>query len=253
MYHSLTTDRVLAIMNTNIHIEKAKSTIESWKKSPQVMPNISDTFESHLFVGPINPPVELQQEFVRFCKSLGLRALNLGLNFEGAGVNTVLQTTKYYKVPSPLQALEQMVEDAEKLSEKFEVVRIKLESLAINDGVPQLDEEAHAIPGDTYFEYHIKLKDVEINEANDNKLKALSAKLTQDLNIKVPFSCNNLPDYQRFLNARTYKLGFKNSYALIDKIAHAINENGFTIDRIVSEFIAYDTNKALDQGWLEFA
>lgn len=240
-------------MNTNAHIEKAKSTIAAWQQNPQLMPNISDTFEAHLFVGPINPPAEVQQEFVRYCKTLGLRALNLGLNFEGAGVNTVLQTTKYYKVPSPLQALEQMVADAEKLSEKFDVVRIKLESLATNDGIPQTDENAHAIPGDTYFEYHIKLKDVEINEANDSKLKSLSTKLTNELNIKVPFSCNNLPDYQRFLNARTYKLGFKNSYALIDKIADAIKENGFTIDRIVSEFIAYDTNKALDQGWLEFA
>lgn len=240
-------------MSTNLHIEKAKATIANWKENPHLMPNISDTFEAHLFVGPINPPQELQQEFVRFCKSLGLRALNLGLNFEGAGVNTVLQTTKYYKVPSPMHALEQMISDSEKLSEKFEVVRIKLESLATNDGVPQTDENAHEIPGDTYFEYHIKLKDVEINESNDNKLKSLSQKLTNELNIKVPFSCNNLPDYQRFLNARTYKLGFKNSYALIDKIADAIKENGFTIDRIVSEFITYDTNKALDQGWLEFA
>src|SRR6185437_1465441 len=203
-------------MNINTHIEKAKSTISTWKQNIHLMPNISDTFEAHLFVGPINPSAELQQEFVRFCKTIGLRALNLGLNFEGAGVNTVLQTTKYYKVPSPLQALEQMVMDAEKLSEKFEVVRLKLESLAINEGVPQSDEEAHAIPGDTYFEYHIKLKDVEITEENDNKLKSLSAKLTKELNIKVPFSCNNLPDYQRFLNARTYKLGFQNSYALFD-------------------------------------
>jgi hypothetical protein len=240
-------------MKINSHIEKAKSTISTWKENTHLMPNISDTFEAHLFVGPINPSIELQQEFVTFCRSLGLRALNLGLNFESAGVNTVLQTTKYYKVPSPLQALEQMVIDAEKLSDKFEVVRIKLESLATNDGIPHSDEEALSIPGDTYFEYHIKLKDMEINETNDKKLKELSAKLTEELNIKVPFSCNNLPDYQRFLNARTYKLGFQNSYALIDTIANAIHKNGFTIDRIVSEFIAYDTNKALDQGWLEFA
>jgi len=227
--------------------------MNSWKKNPALMPAISDTFEAHLFVGPLNPSVALQQEFVRFCKTIGLRALNLGLNFETAGVNTVLQTTKYYKVPSPLQALEEMISDAEKLSEKFEVVRIKLESLASNEGIPQTDQEAQAVPGDTYFEYHLKLKDMEINEANDEKLKQLSSQLSQALNIKVPFSCNNLPHYQRFLNARTYKLGFKNSYALVDKVANAIHDNGFFIDRIVSEFIAYDTNKALDKGWLEFA
>lgn len=240
-------------MEKNIHIDQAYATIASWKQNPQRMPNISDTFEAHLFVGPINPSTELQQNFVRMSRALGMRALNLGLNFENAGLNTVLQTTKYYKVASPLQALEQMVIDAEKLSEHFEVIRIKLESLASNNGIPQTDAEALNIPGDTYFEYHIKLKDVEINQINDDKLKALSLKLTQDLNIKVPFSCNNLPDYQRFLNARTYKLGFENSFALVDRIKNAIIENGFLIDRIVSEFIAYDTNKALDSGWLEFA
>jgi hypothetical protein len=240
-------------MTKNIHVTNAKATIAEWKNNAQSMPAISDTFESHLFVGPINPSPELQSEFITVCRSLGLRALNLALNFEGAGLNTVLQSTKYYKVPNPAEALEKMVADAEKLAEHFDLLRIKLESLAINDGIPQSDEEALAIPGDTYFEYHIKLKDVEINESNDQNLKNLSKRLTDELNIKVPFSCNNLPDYQRFLNARTYKLGFKNSSALVDKITHAIKEHGYVIDRVVSEFIVYDTNKSLDRGWLEFA
>jgi hypothetical protein len=241
------------IMNTNPHIQAAQETIASWKKNPELMPTISDIFESHLFVGPINPSPEQQQEFIRICKSLGLRALNLALNFEESGLNTVLQSSKYYKVSSPLLALEQMVQDAEKLNEHFEVVRIKLESLADNDGVPQTDAEACNIPGDTYFEYHLKLKDKDITAEDDEKLKSLSKKLCEELNIRVPFSCNNLPDHQRFLNARTYKLGFKNSYSLVEKVINAIKENGFTLDRIVSEFITYDTNKALDRGWLEFS
>jgi hypothetical protein len=239
-------------MDTNVHIEKARLTIAAWKQNPALMPRLSDTFESHIFVGPINPSKEVQKQFTTIARSLGLRALNLALNFEDAGLNTVLQTTKYYKVESPLQALERMTEDAEKLAEHFEVLRIKLESLAINEGIPQTDEEALKIPGDTYFEYHLKLKDVELTEENDQALKTLSARLTKELNIRVPFSCNNLPHFQRFLNARTYKLGFKNSYALIEKIADAIKQQGFAVDRIVSEFIPYDTNKLLDKGWLEF-
>ena len=43
---------------TNINLEKAKSTISTWKNNPHLMPNISDTFEAHIFVGPINPSVE---------------------------------------------------------------------------------------------------------------------------------------------------------------------------------------------------
>jgi hypothetical protein len=236
----------------NVHLERAKSTIAKWQQNPHLIPQIADTFECHIFVGPIDPNFQLEDEFVDACQEAGLRALNLGLNFVGSGMHSVLQSTKYYKVASPLNALINMVADAEKLSAHCDVIRLKLESLAINDGIPQTDEEACAMPGDTYFEYHIKIKDMEITKHNDDLLKQLSAKLTAELGIPVPFSCNNLPHFQRFLNARTYKLGFKNSYALVEKIIAEIEHNGFSIDRVVSEFIPYDTNKALDSGWLEF-
>jgi hypothetical protein len=242
----------MTIVIENLHLEKARATVALWQQHPNLMPQIADTFECHIFVGPIDPTATQQQAFINACQTTGLRALNLGLNFVNSGMHAVLQSTKYYKVKSPLVALMHMIEDAEKIAEHCEVVRIKLESLAINDGIPQTDAEACAMPGDTYFEYHIKLKDMEINEQNDEILKQLSAKLTKELGIAVPFSCNNLPHFQRFLNARTYRLGFTNSYALIEKIICEINKNGFTIDRVVSEFIPYDTNKQLDRGWLEF-
>lgn len=236
----------------NTHISEASQQVLAWSKNPEMMPAISDTFECHIFVSPLNPSEELQTQFAQICKENGMRALNIGLNFEKAGIATVLQSTKYYKVPNAMIAVEKMIEDAKKINEHFEVIRLKLESLATNDGVPQTDEEADNIPGDTYFEYHIKIKDAPATEESDNVLKKLSYQLTEDLQIRVPFSCNNLKDYQRFLNARTYNLGFQNSFDKVKKIQAAVEKQGYEIERIISEFIVYDTNKKLDTGWLEY-
>ena len=236
----------------NSHINEASKQVLAWNKNPETMPVISDTFECHIFVAPLNPNEELQMKFTQICKENGMRALNIGLNFEKKGMATVLQSTKYYKVANPMIAVEKMIEDAKKLNAHFDVIRLKLESLATNEGVPQTDEEANNIPGDTYFEYHIKIKDATASKESDNVLKNLSYKLTEDLNIRVPFSCNNLKDFQRFLNARTYNIGFQNSFEKVKKIKATVESNGYEIDRIISEFIVYDTNKSLDTGWLEY-
>lgn len=243
----MTTSTVL-----NPHIHEASEQVFAWSQNPKMMPAISDTFECHIFVAPLNPNEELQIKFAQICKENGMRALNIGLNFEKTGLATVLQSTKYYKVPNPMIAVEKMIEDAKKLAEHFDVVRLKLESLATNEGVPQTDEEAKNIPGDTYFEYHIKIKDAPASEESDNTLKNLSYQLMEDLQIRVPFSCNNLKDFQRFLNARTYDMGFQNSFEKVKKIKASIESKGYEIERIISEFIVYDTNKKLDTGWLEY-
>jgi hypothetical protein len=236
----------------NPHINEACQQVLAWSNHPETIPAISDTFECHIFVAPLDPNEELQMKFAQICKENGMRALNIGLNFEKKGMATVLQSTKYYKVANAKIAVEKMIEDAKKLAEQFEVIRLKLESLASNEGVPQTDEEAKNITGDTYFEYHIKIKDAPHSAESDQVLKKLSHQLTEDLQIRVPFSCNNLKDFQRFLNARTYHIGFQNSFAKVNQIKAAIESNGYEIERIISEFIVYDTNKKLDSGWLEY-
>ena len=241
-----------APIELNAHINEASKQVLAWNQHPETMPAISDTFECHIFVAPLNPSKELQMKFAQICKENGMRALNIGLNFEKIGMATVLQSSKYYKVANPKIAVEKMIEDAKKLAADFDVIRLKLESLAINEGVPQTDEEAKNIPGDTYFEYHLKIKDAPATEESDSTLKELSYQLTKELNIRVPFSCNNLKDFQRFLNARTYHMGFQHSFANIEKIKAAIESKGYEVDRVVSEFIPYDTNKKLDTGWLEY-
>lgn len=237
---------------TQSHFTLAEQTLAAWEQDRTLEPKVQNTFECHIFCLPLDPTDEEKQRFDEACDSVGLRALCLGLDFQDKGIVNVLQSTKYYKCDDVNTPVAMMLEDAKRLSAHFEIARLKLEAVAANPGVPQTDEQARAIPGDTYFEYHIKIKAPATPE-NDEILKALASQLTDELGVKIPFSCNNMHGKdQRFLNARTYNMGFERSNALVDKIVEAIEAKGFEVSKVIREFIVFDTNKALDKGWLEF-
>lgn len=243
----------MASAESNPHFAQTRATLDAWASDRSAEPNVQNTFECHIFCLPLDPSDAEKERFVEACNAVGLKALCLGLDYVDKGVVNVLQSTKYYKCDDVHTSVGYMLRDAEALEEHFgNVARLKLEAVAANPGVPQSDEEAQAMPGDTYFEYHIKIRG-EPSPENDATLKALAAELTDELGIKIPFSCNNMgTKNQRFLNARTYGLGYPESSAVVDRIVEAIEARGFEISKVIREFIVFDTNKELDRGWLEF-
>ena len=179
------------------------------------------------------------------------RGLCLGLNYDGKGVVDVLQSTKYVTCPDVHTAVALMLADARRLNEHFEVVRLKLEAMASNPGIPRTDEDAAQMPPGLYFEHHIKLN-APVTPESDDRLKALGRELTTELGIRVPFSCNNLRGKnQRFLNARTYAMGAERSATVVERIIEAVQARGFSVTKVIEEYVVFDTNKALDGGWLE--
>lgn len=235
----------------NLHFEKTRQALASWEREEAQKPKVSGLFECHIFCSPLHPSVEEQDRFVSACEAVGIKALCLGLDYQGKGVINVLQSTKYYEGDA-VGPTEKMLKDAEALSAHFEIVRLKLEAMSTNEGVPKTEEEAKQIPGDTYFEYHIKV-DAPVSPENDERLKALGRDLTEKLGVKIPFSCNNLRGKnQRFLNLRTYGLGLPASSRQVEQVSEEITRRGFVVGKIIREFIVFDTNKDLDRGWLEF-
>ncbi len=238
----------------NEHFARAYATLERWDREPSTMPAIRDTFECHIFATPLDPDVATKQRFVAACEAADIKPLCLGLDYAGAGVVNVLQSTRYYRSDSPREPVAWMLRDAQALARVYsgEIIRLKLEAMAFNPGVPLTDASAAALPGDTYFEFHIKLGGRPVSAESDALLKQLARELTEELEIKVPFSCNNLGDKrQRFLNARTYGLGLPSARARVSRIIDAVTTRGFEVRKVIEEFIVFDTNKALDSGWLE--
>jgi hypothetical protein len=240
------------VSDGNAHFARTRETLKRWADDPSLMPAVAGSFEAHIFCTPLNPSHEDKERFVSACDAAGVKALCLGLAYEGKGLISVLQSTRYHDGPDPGGPVAGMLRDAEALAEHFEVVRLKLEAVAANQGVPQTDPEARSMPGDTYFEYHLKV-DAPVSPENDEVLGWLAHELTRELDVKVPFSCNNMRDKnQRFLNARTYGMGFGSSSAVVRRIEEAVGRQGFALSKIIREFIVFDTNKELDRGWLEF-
>jgi hypothetical protein len=236
----------------NSHFTHATQTLEAWSQTPSLCPAISGTFECHIFCAPLHPDPESKARFVDACQKVGIKALCLGLDYEGQGVINVLQSTKYYELDNAKAAVELLLQDGLALSEYFEVIRLKLEAMAWNPGVPVTNEQSKSLPESHYFEYHLKL-DAPVSTENDQLLKQLARQLTQELGVRVPFSCNNMGEKnQRFLNARTYGMGASASAAVVAQITEALTHKGFTVQKVIQEFIVFDTNKELDRGWLEF-
>ncbi len=240
----------------NAHFERAREVLARWTRAPESRPAVSEIFESHIFCAPLNPDAEQKAGFAEACQALGIKALCLGLDYADPGVVDVLQSTRYFTAPSPQSPVEQMLGHAEALQARFEVIRLKLEAMATDPGVPQTEEAMAAMNAatgyDHYFEYHVKLGG-EVSPDNDARLKGLAAELTGELGVKVPFSCNNMGSKnQRFLNCRTYGLGAPASRAVADRVAAACQARGYEVSKIIAEFIVFDTNRDLDRGWLEF-
>eukprot|EP00696_Hemimastix_kukwesjijk_P018847 gnl/Hemi2/7907_TR2731_c0_g1_i1.p1 gnl/Hemi2/7907_TR2731_c0_g1~~gnl/Hemi2/7907_TR2731_c0_g1_i1.p1 ORF type:complete len:255 (-),score=56.43 gnl/Hemi2/7907_TR2731_c0_g1_i1:95-829(-) len=241
------------VLTVNPHIAQAQSQLERWRATPSLAPAVTGTFECHIFCLPFNPDEATKLRFSSACAENGMKGLCLGLDYKDKGMVAVLQSSKYYSSTDPIETLKNMIDDSTKLAQHFEVVRIKIEAHAMNPGIPQTAEQSLVVPGDTYFEYHIKLVTGPVTPENDERLKVLSRELSPQLNIPTPFSCNDMiTNGQRFINARTYRLGASESFALVSRIEEAIAAHGFQVEKVIREFIVYDTNKAVDKGWLEF-
>ncbi len=85
----------------------------------------------------------------------------------------------------------------------------------------------------------------------DERLREISRVLEQKLDLCVPVSWNSMKESQRFLNTRTYGLGKAESYPLVESVVKALEEEGLQTIKVIREFIVSDSNKSLDNGWLE--
>jgi hypothetical protein len=139
----------------------------------------------------------------------------------------------------------------------FEVIRQKIECLASNQGVPDDATEAQTMPKSSYFEYHIAIRPaVETTEVFLDTdmilLRDISKRLSVELGCRIPLSYNAFKPSQRFLNARTYDDGRKESFAKVDKICDEITKTGtMRVEKVIREYIVDDDHTEVDAGWLE--
>lgn len=269
-------------------IENRITDVESYLKTG---PNIKGLSEIHIFFSPVNPQPKTVEKFVEICNKITeshkddphfkkIKPCHLSLHFKGVGDVRVMQSSRYIISDDIKTVIKECNEEADKMQELFNtayenkeidekvsVIREKIEAIASADGVPKTNDDAKLY--ERYFEYHIKLqrknpknkdqdkKDQRINEPitedEINKLKELSKKFSDKFERPVPLSFVNNMFHQRYLNVRFENIGSIEAAKRMKEIEKAIDEtDDFEWDKTISEYVWFDSYRALDKGWIDF-
>lgn len=129
----------------------------------------------------------------------------------------------------------------------FPVVRVKIEAAPWNADVPQSDAEAARQPAERHFEQHLKLH-----------LKS-PAELATAVAVAERFgghvSRNALRptgqgSEERFVTRRFHGVGRPVAQAGLRALTAALREAGLVVADSEEEYVVYDSNAAVDRGWL---
>lgn len=131
-------------------------------------------------------------------------------------------------------------------AEDFAVVRIKIEAAPWNQGVPQSDVEACLHPAYRYFEHHIKLL---LESDRDSPLRELAQLHSAHLS-RNALQTRSDGFQQRFVTQRCIGVGRITAKKQLQILVDSIESLGYHPIDIESEFVVYDSNLALDKGWI---
>jgi hypothetical protein len=200
------------------------------------------TFEAHLTVRPDGP--ERREAFRRLCAGLGVKCVLIEL---ARGVSrSQPMTASYHRGP-----LAEVLEEVEALHARlweggFPVVRVKLEAVATNPGVPLTDDEAATLP-EGYFEFHAKLR--LSADADLDPLRALcdrhGAHLSRNERKRDDAGA------ERFVTLRVYRAGRERASAAYEALLRDLAAAGLQVVGQQREFTVYDGKADLDAGWLD--
>lgn len=147
------------------------------------------------------------------------------------------------EVFAEVQRLAQTLTDA-----GFEVTRVKFEAMVNNQDIPESDEEAQTLPASNYFEFHVK---VTLPASAD--ISALQAQCRQrggHLSANA-FKYHRDGQQQRFVTMRLYGVGRQSAQARFNKLLQWLEGEGLKLSHKLREYTVYDSNLALDAGWIE--
>lgn len=214
---------------------------------------VTGSFEIHVFVLPLDPDAEQAAAFKRACDG-HMKALLLNLDYVGKGFVGVLQSSRYVQ-GGICEARAAAAHDARVLrAAGFTVIREKVEAVATCAGVPRDASDATRSPEDRYFEFHLLVDRPgrPIDDADVASLRGVADEFSRRLGTPVPLSYNALKPAQRFLNLRARGVGLAEALVPVRAIEAAVAAMpGLEVKKVIAEYICFDSNRAVDNGWLE--
>ncbi len=199
-------------------------------------------FEAHVTVAPC----ELAP-FRAACTEIGVKAISIEL--PAGEAKTQPMTGSFHR--GEMRGVQREVMDVarELVRRGFDVTRVKIEAHGKLVGAPETDEAARAAPATSYFEYHLKLA---LGPAVDvaalgERLRAVGAHLSRNAH-KAPDATGIS---ERFVTLRAHRAGRVTAEARFAAVVALVESEGLVIRNRIREYTVFDTNVALDRGWIE--
>ena len=132
----------------------------------------------------------------------------------------------------------------------FAISRLKIEAAPWNGGAPRTDAEGAAQPPHRYFEHHLKLLlRGDIDDAAMTGLTDLARRHAAHLS-RNALRVRADGRQERFVTQRCYRVGQETARARLAVLRDALAAKYEILD-VEEEFVVYDSNLALDAGWLD--
>lgn len=184
--------------------------------------------------------------FERWCRERGMKCVRIVLA-RGRRCEQPMATWRRRGTCRSAMIEEAHARAAEARAAGWQVVRVKLETAPGNEDVPATDEEAQRRPEGHYFEHHVKLRRP-VGAGREGLLalcQAHGAHLSRNA-LRLASEGHE----ERFVTLRTCAVGRASSLLRLDALIEALDGAGEHIEERESEYCVYDTNLALDEGWL---
>jgi hypothetical protein len=202
-------------------------------------------FETHVTVSLKNNIDEIEQ-LHRWCIDRNLKFLHILLDRGISRSQPMLTRRGRGNFADELKIANNLSQDLN--AENFPVVRIKIEAAPGNQGVPQSDVEALAHPIDRYFEHHVKL----LLESSTDILPLQELAREHSAHLSRNALQIRLDGYQeRFVTQRCMNVGRIEAKKQLQLLLDAIESCGYRSIDLEAEFVVYDSNIALDLGWIQ--
>lgn len=185
----------------------------------------------------------------------------------------VMQSSVYIKSDDMSEIIKECHKQAKYFQDKgFTILREKIEAMAYGiDGIPISSSDVikyddNEFTKSPYFEFHIKCKfekdgdNTPLTDENISLLKSCANRISAKYGSPCPLSYNINPHQfghdcagnQRFINIRFRNIGLEEIDINLRNIKLIMESEGIYIIKRISEYVWYDTNPNVDQGWIDF-
>ncbi len=215
---------------------------------------VKGTFEAHITFDCTHDTEKCLERLKKTCENSKYKIIFINLNTRRKDDKLQQLMTSSYHCGEYPSIVKQIEEEAYRHFQDFNIVRIKIESLASNVGIPETDMDKQLFwdNSSTYFEFHYKV--LVKNGRDENKLKELETVCQRSYQYPLHLSHNAFQkldeeNFHYMITMRLFDVGRENAFEQNEEVVKYLTDQKFPPMKVVREFVVYDSHIELDQGW----